>query len=61
PPNPLPASEEGELKSSCGMDYSKLRDYLAQGKWKEADEEIKRVMLAVAKREVVYLGKNTIL
>ncbi|WP_242035044.1 serine/threonine-protein kinase [Dolichospermum sp. FACHB-1091] len=51
PPNPLPASEEGELKSSCGMDYRKLRDYLAQGKWKEADEETIRVMLAVAKRE----------
>ncbi|MBD2140581.1 GUN4 domain-containing protein [Anabaena sp. FACHB-1250] len=51
PPNPLPASEEGGLKSSCGMDYSKLRDYLAQGKWKEANEETKRVMLAVAKRE----------
>ncbi len=51
PPNPLPASEEGELKSSCGMDYNKLRDYLAQGKWKEADEETARVMLAVAKRE----------
>ncbi|MFN6155185.1 GUN4 domain-containing protein [Anabaena sp. AL09] len=39
------------LKSSCGMDYRKLRDYLAQGKWKEANEETKRVMLAVAKRE----------
>ncbi|MGB3418989.1 MAG: GUN4 domain-containing protein, partial [Dolichospermum sp.] len=51
PPNPLPASEEGELKSSCGMDYRKLRDYLAQGKWKEADEETRQVMLAVAKRE----------
>lgn len=51
PPHPLPASEEGGLKSSCGMDYRKLRDYLAQGKWKEADEETKRVMLAVAKRE----------
>ena len=51
PPNPHPASEEGGLKSSCGMDYSKLRDYLAQGKWKEANEETKRVMLAVAKRE----------
>ncbi|MBO1057284.1 MAG: protein kinase [Dolichospermum sp. JUN01] len=33
------------------MDYRKLRDYLAQGKWKEADEETVRVMLAVAKRE----------
>ncbi|WP_234413178.1 serine/threonine-protein kinase [Anabaena sp. WA102] len=51
PPNPLPASEEGGLKSSCGMDYRKLRDYLAQGKWKEADDQTKRVMLAVAKRE----------
>jgi hypothetical protein len=51
PPNPHPVSEEGELKSSCGMDYSKLRDYLAQGKWKEADDETRRVMLAVAKRE----------
>ena len=51
PPNPHPASKEGELKSSCGMDYRKLRDYLAQGKWKEADKETARVMLAVAKRE----------
>lgn len=51
PPNPLPASEEGELKSSCGMDYRKLRDLLAAGKWKEADAETTRVMLAVAKRE----------
>ncbi|MFM5998304.1 MAG: GUN4 domain-containing protein [Dolichospermum sp.] len=50
-PNPLPALREGGLKSSCGMDYRKLRDYLAQGKWKEADEETRRVMLAVAKRE----------
>ena len=33
------------------MDYRKLRDYLAQEKWKEADEETKRVMFAVAKRE----------
>ncbi|MFM5995323.1 MAG: GUN4 domain-containing protein, partial [Dolichospermum sp.] len=51
PPNPLPASEEGGLKSSCGMDYSKLGDYLAQGKWKEADEETRRVMLCVGERE----------
>ena len=51
PPHPLPTSEEGELKSSCGMDYRKLRDFLAQGKWKEADAETGRVMLAVGKRE----------
>ena len=33
------------------MDYRKLRDYLAQEKWQEADKETRRVMLAVAKRE----------
>ncbi|MFO5492830.1 MAG: GUN4 domain-containing protein, partial [Cuspidothrix sp.] len=49
-PAPQSNNQEVQLKSSCGMDYRKLRDYLAQGKWKEADEETKRVMLAVAKR-----------
>ncbi|MDB9356319.1 GUN4 domain-containing protein, partial [Nodularia spumigena CS-587/03] len=49
--NPLPASEEGGLKSAVGMDYKKLRELLAARKWKEADEETLRVMLAVAKRE----------
>jgi serine/threonine protein kinase len=46
-----PNNQEVQLKSSCGMDYRKLRDFLAQGKWKEADGETARVMLAVAKRE----------
>jgi len=40
-----------ELKSAVGMNYTRLRDLLAAGKWKEADEETTRVMLAVAKRE----------
>jgi serine/threonine protein kinase len=48
---PQPVNQEVQLKSYCGMDYSKLRDLLTQGKWKEADEETTRVMLAVAKRE----------
>ncbi|MFM6472383.1 MAG: GUN4 domain-containing protein, partial [Dolichospermum sp.] len=42
---------EVELKSDVGMDYRKLRDLLKAGKWKEADEETLRVMLAVAKQE----------
>ncbi|MBE9234181.1 GUN4 domain-containing protein [Cuspidothrix issatschenkoi LEGE 03284] len=41
----------GTSLQTSNMDYSKLRDYLAQGKWKEADEETRRVMLAVAKCE----------
>ncbi|MGK7905662.1 MAG: GUN4 domain-containing protein [Synechococcus sp.] len=33
------------------MDYGKLRDLLSAGKWKDADQETLRVMVAVAKRE----------
>ena len=43
--------EKGELTSSVGMDYTKLQNLLAAGRWKEADEETERVMLAVANRE----------
>ncbi|MBD2626160.1 GUN4 domain-containing protein [Trichormus variabilis] len=39
------------LKSVVGMDYSILRDLLAAGKWKEADEETMRVMLCVGEQE----------
>jgi serine/threonine protein kinase len=46
-----PNNQEVQLKSAVGMDYIKLRDLLAAGKWKEANEETARVMLAVAKRE----------
>lgn len=44
--------EDGiELYSVVGADYTHLRDLLAKQKWKAADEETKRVMLAVAERE----------
>jgi hypothetical protein len=33
------------------MNYRKLRYLLVKGKWKEADQETARLMLAVAKRE----------
>jgi serine/threonine protein kinase len=59
---PQPVSPEVQLKSDVGMDYSKLCDLLAAGKWKEADEETFRVMLAVAKRKGVenfYRVKDT--
>ena len=50
-PTPEPVNEEVQLKSSCGMDYSELRELLKAGNWKEADEKTREVMLAVAKRE----------
>lgn len=39
-----------DLKSERGIDYSQLRDFLAVGKWKEADEETAKVMYRVAVR-----------
>ncbi|NEP82753.1 MAG: hypothetical protein F6K39_34175 [Okeania sp. SIO3B3] len=45
------SSVDVPLVSAKGVDYTKLRDLLAGGKWKEADEETARVMLKVAGRE----------
>ncbi|MDB9453013.1 serine/threonine-protein kinase [Dolichospermum circinale] len=51
----------GTSLQTSNMDYRKLRDYLAQGKWKEADKETARVMLAVVKREKVgWLDEGSI-
>jgi len=45
------SSVDVPLVSAKGVDYTKLRDLLAGGKWKEADKETGRVMLKVAGRE----------
>ncbi|WP_333433345.1 GUN4 domain-containing protein [Microcoleus sp. MON2_D5] len=50
PPNPTPIEQDVPLKSERGVDYTKLRDLLATGKWKEADEETIKKMLEVADR-----------
>jgi hypothetical protein len=50
-PPSKPPTETDDLSSERGVDYTKLRDLLAQGKWKEADEETLLVMLKVAGRE----------
>ncbi|MCY7383815.1 MAG: serine/threonine-protein kinase [Microcoleus sp. CAN_BIN18] len=48
---PKQATNEVQLVSAVGMDYRNLRNLLAAGKWQEADEETRRVMLKVAGRE----------
>ena len=50
PPNPTPIEHDVPLKSERGVDYTKLRDLLASGKWKEADQETANKMLEVAGR-----------
>ena len=53
--------DNAQLRSDVGMDYSKLRDLLKAGKWRAANKETERVMLAVAKREKEgYLNVNSI-
>lgn len=46
-----PSSEQDELDSNKDVDYSKLRDLLAAGKWQEADQETKLMLLKVANIE----------
>jgi serine/threonine protein kinase len=46
-----PEHLEDKLISAVGIDYTRLRDLLASGRWREADEETTRLILAVAGRE----------
>jgi hypothetical protein len=48
------------LPSEKNVDYTRLRDLLAEGKWKEADEETLAVMLKAAGREEGYLNIESI-
>jgi hypothetical protein len=49
-PQPSPSSEIA-LVSSRGINYTKLRDLLAQGQWKEANQETSDLLLRVSNRE----------
>lgn len=46
-----PEIDEMPLNSECGVDYTKLRNLLAEGKWREADQETTQVMLKAARCE----------
>ncbi|NMG21514.1 hypothetical protein DP116_19495 [Brasilonema bromeliae SPC951] len=48
---PEKQSEQNDLPSEKGVDYTRLRDLLAGGKWKEANQETLAVMLKASGRE----------
>ena len=50
PPSVLTQYRSVELRSERGVDYTKLRDLLAAGNWKEADQETDKVMCQAAGR-----------
>ncbi|MGB6299401.1 MAG: GUN4 domain-containing protein [Rivularia sp. (in: cyanobacteria)] len=51
PRSPEPQIKQDYLPSEKGVDYTRLRDLLKTGSWKEADQETARLMLKVANRE----------
>jgi hypothetical protein len=51
PSNINSGSLTDDLSSERGVDYTRLRDLVAAGKWKEADKETFAVMLKVSSRE----------
>ncbi|MBD1920068.1 GUN4 domain-containing protein [Microcoleus sp. FACHB-831] len=52
---------EVELLSDVGANYSTLRDFLAAGKWKEADDETREIMLKIANRESIgWLNEDSL-
>ncbi|MBD2560993.1 MULTISPECIES: GUN4 domain-containing protein [Nostoc] len=46
-----PVIQADDLSSEKGINYTRLRDLLAAGKWKEADKETLAVMLKVSSKE----------
>ncbi len=51
--------DEIEHRRAKGVDYTKLRDLLETGKWKDADEETSRLMLQIGdKEEKGYLDSD---
>jgi len=48
---PTISSVSVQLNSARNVDYTRLRDLLAAGKWKEADQETVKVMLKATRRE----------
>ncbi|MGI8501813.1 MAG: caspase, EACC1-associated type [Hassallia sp.] len=56
------ASTEDDLSSERGVDYTKLRDLLKAGNWKEADYETYLVMIqAVGKKKNDYFSSDELL
>jgi serine/threonine protein kinase len=54
-----PSSDD--LSSDSGIDYTRLRDLLREGRWKEADYETRAVMLKAAGREKdIWLSDESI-
>ncbi|MEC4819388.1 MAG: serine/threonine-protein kinase [Scytonema sp. PMC 1069.18] len=58
---PSTSSKNNELSSKKGVNYTRLRDFLKAGQWKEADEETLAVMLKASGREKEgYLNSESI-
>ena len=60
-PSSLPTKEESDEFANLPSRYKTLKKHLANRRWKEADEETRKVMLEVARRtEQGWLGRRAI-
>ncbi|NET80090.1 MULTISPECIES: GUN4 domain-containing protein [Okeania] len=55
-----PQNDEIKLLSEKNVDYTKLRKFLANGEWKQADEETVRAMLKCARQQKNLFGLDDI-
>lgn len=55
---PISATTTINLRSKRGVNYTRLRDLLAQGNWQEADEETWEVILQAADKATPRLGQR---
>ncbi|GAA6623108.1 GUN4 domain-containing protein [Scytonema sp. NUACC26] len=62
PPTKAITTEEDDLKSEKGLDYTKLQNLLVAGKWEEANQETYLVMLqAIGRQEGDWIREREIL
>ena len=60
--SPTPQVEQDDLKSEKGIDYTRLRDLLKAGDWKEADKETYlRMLEAIGREEGDYIREEELL
>lgn len=54
--HPLPIPLLPQPHTQLGIDYSKLRDHLAAGQWREAEDEHRAVLMKMAGADAVKRG-----
>jgi hypothetical protein len=52
--------DDTSSRSSCGVSYQRLEELLAAGRWQEADEETRSLLLGIVNRQNLWLREEDI-